>query len=332
MRERRPSAAWVALGAIVVAVACCSSLSPRPQRLTLGIVDVPATGLVHVAKHSGFFQQAGLNVRFVSFTQEADALDALLDGRVDLATTFATPFAARALAGDTPRVLTTIHQSSRNTRIVVPKGRGIVGPEDLRGRRVGVPRGTNAEFFLDTLAARAGLDAPGDLREVDVRPQDAAAALRRREVDAVAVWYPWALCGHPPLESMECTELFADGYTEYSILVTRDEVIAARRDGLERFLRALSRAEALVVKWPDAAIPALRAELPDHGGAHLVEAWHRVTPQLGLDNLLLAVLDRESDWIEQRMNVPVRPVDFRALLYPDLLLEIEPTAVTLLGY
>jgi NitT/TauT family transport system substrate-binding protein len=323
--------AWVALVALVAwAAPGCSALDRPPEKLTIGLVDLPATGLVHIARHAGYFKAEKVDVRYVSFTTGREALAALLEGRVDLATTFETPLVARALAGDRPRVLTTLHQSFRNTRVVAPKNRKIVGPEDLRGRRVGVPRGTNAEYFLETLATLAGLD-PLEVREVDLRPQDAAAALAKGQVDAVAIWYPLVVCGHPPLEKVECVELFGDGYVEYTMLVTRDEVIDEREEALKRFLRALSRAEHLVLERPDGVLPALAAELPEGGGPHLAEAWRRVTPQLGLDHLLLTILDREADWIASRMDAPVPAVDFRALLHPAPLLEIEPTAVTLLG-
>ena len=331
MHERRPSARWVALAAgLALLLPGCPRTSSQPERLTVGVVDIPAVGLVHLARHSGFFREAGVDVRFVSFGTGREAVEALLDGRVEAATSLETPLVARALAGDRPRVLTTLHQSSRNTRVVVPKDRNIRGPEDLRGRRVGVPRGTNAEYFLETLVRLAGLE-PLEVKHVDVRPQDAADALARRQVDAAAVWYPWAVCGHAPLEAVECLELFADGYTEVSLLLTRDDVLAARREALTRFLRALSRAEQLVLEHPDSALTALAAELPQGGGPHLAEAWRRVTPQLGLDNLTLAVLDREADWMERRMDTPPPSVDFRALLFPDLMLEIDSTAVTLLG-
>jgi NitT/TauT family transport system substrate-binding protein len=194
---------------------------------------------------------------------------------------------------------------------------------------VGVPRGTSAEFFLETLAALSGVE-PLEVSEVDMRPQDAGSLLLRGQVDGVAIWYPWAQCGHPPLEALECIELFSDGYIEQSMLVTRDDVIASRREALKRLVRALARAEQLVLERPDGVVAALAAELPDRGGAHLADAWRRVTPQLGIDNLLLTVLDREAHWLQQRMDEPTPFVDFRALFYPDLLLEIDPSAVTLL--
>jgi NitT/TauT family transport system substrate-binding protein len=329
--ERRPSAAAIAFtAAVALTVSGCSWISSPPERLTLGIVELPATGLVHVARHAGMFEAAKVDVRYVSFPSGRDALTALLDGRVDIATTFSTPIVARALSGDTPRILTTLHRSSLNTRLIVPKNGKVSAPEDLRGLRVAVPRGTSAEYFLETLVTLAGVDHL-EVKEIDVRPQDAAAMLGSGQVDAAAVWYPWAMCGHPPIEALECRELFADGYNEVSMIVTRDDVLDSRREALKRFLRALSRAEELVFEEPDSAVPALEAELPDRGGPHLADSWRRVTPQLGLDNLLLTVLDREADWMVARMDAPTPAVDFRALLRPELLLEIEPSAVTLLS-
>lgn len=331
VRERRPSsAARLALAtAFALGVSGCSWFS-SPERLTVGVVELPATGLIHIARHFGHFEKAGVEVRIVPFPTGRDALEALLDGRVDAATTFETPLVAHALLGDTPRILTTLHQSSRNTRVVARLDGDIRGPADLRRRKVAVPRGTNAEYFLEMLARSAGVE-PLEVTKVNVPPKDAATLFARGEVDAVAVWYPWVVCGHPPVEALECVELFAESYREFSMLVTRDDVLATREEALRRFVRALSMAEQLVLERPDSVVPALADELPQRGGPHLAEGWRRVTPQLGLDHLLLAVLDREADWAAARMDEPPPSVDFRELLYPDLLLEIDPSAVTLLG-
>jgi ABC-type nitrate/sulfonate/bicarbonate transport system substrate-binding protein len=119
-------------------------------------------------------------------------------------------------------------------------------------------------------------------------------------------------------------------YPELSMLVTRDEVIASRRDALVRVLRALARAERFAIRRPAEARASLERALPSMPPELVGEAWSRAEPQLGLSHVLLVMLEREAEWQRARSGAIGPMPDFGALLAPALLVEVEPEAVTLL--
>jgi NitT/TauT family transport system substrate-binding protein len=322
MRPLRVARRWL-LAAL--ALAACA---PEPrERLVLGIVHLPAFGLVYVAEAKGYFAARGLEVEQRPFTSGRDAVAALGAGRIDAATAFETPVVLRAGRDASLRVLTTLHVSTGNTRLVARGDRGIAAPSDLAGKRVGFARNTNAEYFLDVLLAWNGVPQR-DVRMIDVAPEAAADALASGEVDAVATWTPHAERARRMAGPGGAVELGCEVYTEVSVLVTREPMLSARRGALVRFVAALADAERLVRDRPWEAFAALRAEFPESAEADLAESWRRVRPTLGLTHQLAATLEDESRWFRAVGRAEGAPLDVGVLLEPDVLADVDPEAVT----
>ncbi len=323
MRAARRSP-FVAL-ALALALAACAP--ERRERLVVGGPHLPGLALVYVAQAKGYFAAHGLELELRRFTSGRDAVAALGAGRIDAATAFSTPIVLRAGRDGSLRVLTQLHVSSGNTRLVARSGRGISTPADLAGKRVGVPHNTNAEYFLDVLLAWGGV-APRDVRMVDVPPEAIPDALAAGEVDAVATWTPHADRARR-MAGAGAVELRAEVYTELSMLVTRAPVLAERRSAFVRLVAALADAERLVRERPDDALAVLRAEFPDVGEADLEDAWRRMRPTLGLGHQLASALEDESRWFRSAGRAEGAPLDVGVLLDPGVLAQVDPEAVTL---
>jgi NitT/TauT family transport system substrate-binding protein len=320
MARSRPSAAlWLPL----LLLAGC----PRAERerLTLGVARLPASGLLFIAEAKGYFAAHGLAVEQRRFATGRDALAALAAGEVDAATAYTTPVAARAAREDL-LVLTTLHASTRLTRLVVRSDRGITRAEDLAGKRIGVPVGTSGEFFLHTLLAAAGVEHSA--RVVDLSPADAVAALLSGEVDAIATWPPYAYGTRAAIAARQAFELASEVYAEISVLAIRGETHRTRRPALVKLLRALADAERLVGGEPEQAFQALRGAFPGASEAELRETWAAMRPTLGLSHELAAVLEREAAWMRSHGHAGGPALDLGALLDRDVLAEVEPEAVT----
>jgi NitT/TauT family transport system substrate-binding protein len=299
---------------------------PRDERLVLADLRQPATSLALVALATGCFAREGIAVEERSFELGRDALVALSRKEVDAAVAFDAPV-LRAYAGDgSLRVLSMLHTSTRNTRLVARADRGIRGFGDLRGKRVGAARGTNADFFLDTVLTFAGLSR-ADVTVVDLSPERAPAALASGEVDAVALSDPHAERARA-VAGGHAVEVTSELYAEFSLLVTRADVVASRRAALEALLRGLACGERVLVERPGDALAAIRGRFPERTEEELRAALGRVSPGLGLDGRVVAVLRREADWLAAGHGVGAAP-DPSAMLDPSLLDRVEPDAVNL---
>ena len=322
-----PASRLSTLGLAAAALLAAAGCRRGPEKITLGEVKLAAFGLVYIAHVEGYFAAEGVDVAVREYTSGRDAVTGMLDGEVDAAISYETPAVVRAF--DTPdlRVITMLHRSVEDTRVFARRDRGIASPEDLRGKRIGVPRDTSAEVFLDTLLASSGI-RPDEIRRLDLRPVETGIALSSGEVDAIAIWFP-----HPPdlsIAPAALVEIRSTSYPELSVLVSRAPTIDAKREGLLRMLRALSRAERLVHEQPAAAMDAVVREMAPWPATLVREGWARTDAQLGLTNLLLASFERQAEWQRTRGRPGPLP-NFDALIDERMLLEVDPESVTLLG-
>lgn len=312
-----------ALLALTVALTTCGR--SRPERITLGLPHQPALGLVFIAEANGYFAARGVQVEQRIFPTGRDALLALLRGEVDLAVAYDTPVLQAAPRAPDLAVLTTLHLSSHNTRVVARADRGIHAPADVRGKRIGVSRGTSGEFFLGIFLTDAGV-RDDEVTAVDLPADRLVDAVAHGDVDAIVLWAPHAdrAVG---LLGAAAVELRTDVYLETSMLLGRGAHLA-RRPAVVRMLAALSDAARFARARPAEAFLALRTAFPDVPELDLVAQWSRIRPTLGVSNVLAAVLEREDEWLRANRQLDGPPLDLARLLRPEPLAEVEYEAVT----
>jgi NitT/TauT family transport system substrate-binding protein len=310
-----------------LALAALSCGRADPERLTVGVPRLTSMGLFFAAAHEGTFRAHGVEVEERAFTLGRDALRALLRGEVDVALVYATPVVLAAPHAPQLEVLSTLHLSDRDTRVVARADRGVRTAADLRGKRVAVPRGTSAELFLETLLAFEGVPVES-VALVDLLPADAAGALARGEVDAVASFSPFARIAARALGPGGAVEITSEVYTEASMVVTRADVRRTRSAALVRFLRGLADAAAIASERPERVAAALERTFGDEDAGATREQWARITPELGISNLLATVLRREDEWLRRTGAVEGPPLDLARLLQPGPLEAVAYDLVT----
>jgi ABC-type nitrate/sulfonate/bicarbonate transport system substrate-binding protein len=316
-----------ALAVACAAAALAACRGGGTDRLVLGSVRLPAVALVFIAEESGCFADEGLAVEIREFQTGRDALKAMRGGEVDVATAFQTPVVLQAFEDDSLRVVTMLHTASQNTHMAARADRGIREVGDLRGKRIGVPRRTNAEFFVRTLLAFEGVD-PAEVTLVDLLPERSAAALASGEVDAVAVWSPHVEDAAAALPAGEAVEFYSDAYMELSVLATREEVRTSRRRALTKLVRCLRRAEVAVESAPDRGLALARRIFPREDADKLARQWTNVTPQLGLQNVLVSILTQEAEWLRAANGIDRAVPRFSSLLAPEFLEAVHPDSLT----
>jgi ABC-type nitrate/sulfonate/bicarbonate transport system substrate-binding protein len=316
----------VLLAASTIAVSCRCRSEPQ-QRLVVADFASPAIALVFIAEQKGFFADESLTIDYLHFDLGRDALDAMLQGRADVAMAYLTPVALRSFEDSRLRILTSLHHSHENTAVVARKDRGIRSAADLRGKRVGAPRDTSAEFFLQTLLTLSAVPS-SEVEFVDLKPEALPDALAAGDVDAVAMNSPFRERARRRLGE-GALELTSKVYTEMTVLLTRDDELQTRREALTRLLRALARAERLAHESPADGLEVLRSRFPTEPRQELEAQWAQIVPHLGLHNVLLTALDREAEFLRSRRGISRPAPDFRSLVAAGPLRDVIPEAVTL---
>ncbi|ACA19783.1 aliphatic sulfonates family ABC transporter, periplsmic ligand-binding protein [Methylobacterium sp. 4-46] len=160
-----------------------------PRELRLGFQK---SGLFVSARQRGVyeahFRPLGVPVRWVEFQFGPPMLEALNLGAIDFATVGnAPPIFAQAASGN---LLYVAAQEAGGEAVIVPEGSGLRSLADLRGRTVGVPKGSSAHATLVAAVEKGGLGW-GDINPVYLAPADGVAAFARGAIDAWSIWDPY---------------------------------------------------------------------------------------------------------------------------------------------
>ena len=119
----------------------------------------------------------------------------------------------------------------RGIAIVVPKNSPIRSTEELRGKRLAVARGTNANYFITAALPAAGLTLT-DVQLALLAPPDARAAFESGSVDAWAIWDPFLAAAE--------VDLGARVLVNGEGLTTNRELFFGRRDSVEKHPAAVA--------------------------------------------------------------------------------------------
>lgn len=319
----------VAACCLVVLIGCQGKrVAGHPEKITLALSMLPHASLVHVAAAEGFFAGEGLEVTLQPYQFGKLALDAVLAGKADLATCAETPVVFALLKGQQISVLATIAGATKNTAVVARKDAGISAPRDLAGKRIGVSRGTNGEFFLDTLLIRHGIDR-GAVHLVDLSPANMPDALAKGEVDAVSIWNPVILDLQKLLGDRVLIFYADDIYFETSDVVARKDFVKQRLAAAKSVLSALLRAEAFVRSHPEEARRATAAALKQDL-AQIDAAFGPFDFRVRLEQSLLVLMEEEARWAIRSGLVPRQDTpSFLTSLETEPLLAVKPAAVQL---
>jgi putative hydroxymethylpyrimidine transport system substrate-binding protein len=129
------------------------------QKLTLMLDWFPNVDHlpVYVAKHQGFFSEAGLEIDIISPSETSDALKLAAAGNVDIAISY-EPQAIIAAARGLDIVAFGRLIEHPLTTLLFLKGKGIETPKDLEGKKIGYTVPGLMDVLLDAFAKLNGIE------------------------------------------------------------------------------------------------------------------------------------------------------------------------------
>src|ERR1700733_5280130 len=136
------------------------------------------------------FEPQGVAVRWVEFPFGPPLLEALNVGAIDYGYTGNAPPIFAQAAHANIQYVAVIPARGYGQAIVVPDASTLQSLADLRGKKIGVAKGSSAHDLL--VAALESANVPwSDITPVYLAPADAAAAFARGAIDAWSIWDPF---------------------------------------------------------------------------------------------------------------------------------------------
>jgi ABC-type nitrate/sulfonate/bicarbonate transport system substrate-binding protein len=310
----------------------CASPSGRPaptKKATIAITQFTGSAAVYVAAAKGYFVEEGIEATLPVYASGGLAVAALADGKADLATSAETPIVRAILNGKPLAVVATISEVEHSNVLVARKDSGIAVAGDLVGKKVGVARGTAADFFLHIYLLSSRID-PSTVHVVALKPDEVVEAVMSRQVDAVATWDPYV---GSILGKLGDGGLVLDEPGIYTLswnVLARRDLTQSDPDLIARVTRAIARGSDYAVQHPDEA-QVITAEATGIDLATTREKWADYRSVIALDQSLLLSMEDEARWMKsaEPTGQPGIP-NFLDYVYTGALQAVRPTAVRII--
>jgi NitT/TauT family transport system substrate-binding protein len=296
------------------------------EKVTIAYSTASNAILAYIAFAKGFFTEEGLDAVPQPHAFGKLALNSVIEGKADIATAADTPIVFAIMNGKKITTLAVIQTSNRDNAIVARKDRGIAKPADLKGKKIGVPMGTSAEFFLYTVLLASGIES-NQVTLVAMKPDQMAEAFEKGTIDAVAAFNP--TIKHLEKKLSKRGTVFHEEalYTETFCIVAMQEYAQKNPEAVKKVLRAFIKAQTFVQQH-DQEARALVADFIKLDRAALDEIWDIFTFKVTLDQALLVNFEDQTRWLlksgsTSRKSMP----NYLEYIYADGLYFVKPEAV-----
>jgi taurine transport system substrate-binding protein len=139
---------------------------------------------------SGAIEKAtGYTVHWRKFGGGGDVIRAMASGSVQVGEAGSSPVAAAASQGLDIQLFWILDEIADAEQLVARAGSGVKAVADLRGKTIAVPFVSTSHYQLIAALAEAGL-TQADVRILNMRPPEIAAAWERGDIDATFIWDP----------------------------------------------------------------------------------------------------------------------------------------------
>jgi ABC-type nitrate/sulfonate/bicarbonate transport system substrate-binding protein len=297
----------------------------KAEKVKIAIYPDTVSALIYIAKDQGFFRRHGLDVSLEDYQTGAYAVNGLIAGKADAATAAGFVLAVQGFKRQDLRAIAAI-SFSNTMEVVARRDRGIKNPEDLRGKVVGVPKNTIAEFFLSTFFSLNGI-LPGEVRTVDLKPSDVVKALSDGKIDGAACFPPFSDAMKKNLAGNGVSWSIQGGQDYHLVVIVKDELIKTRPLAVTGLLKGALEAEDFLKRDKNGAQRIVERTLGlDHESVAIT--WAKTRFRVSLDQSLLTLMEDEARWAIQNRLVEAQKVpNYLNFLSLEGLEKLSPGAV-----
>ncbi len=305
------------------------SYSGTTEPIILGGLVSDANAMIFTAEDQHFFAANGINFTFKTYDTGLGTIDELLKGFVDIAGAAEYPVVAKAFQKENISIIASMSKSD-NVYLIGLTDRGIRNIADLKGKKIGLPRGTIMEFYLGRLLDLHGMSIR-DVTQINLPPGQADDAIANSSVDAVVTWEPYLSQIQEHHANGTVIWSVQSSQAVYSVLVCRNDWIRQHPYLVRKVLSSLAEAEGYIVQHPDEAKSILQRQY-HYSDEYVARVWPEHQFSLSLDQSLITAMEDEGRWmINNNLTGEKTIPDFRGYIYTRGLEEAKPGSVNIIG-
>jgi sulfonate transport system substrate-binding protein len=197
----------------------------------------------------------GFSVQWLEFPAGPQLLEGVNAGAVDIGVVGETPPVFAQAGGVDFVYIAAEPDAPRGEALIVPKDSPVRSIADLRGKKVAVTRGSNANYLL-VKALEHGKVAYNEIQPAYLVPADARAAFANGSVDAWSIWDPYLAAAERQLGARVLTN--GEGIVRnVEYYVARRAFATDHADVVHAVLGELQQLDG----WAEHNVPAVAAQL-----------------------------------------------------------------------
>ena len=254
MNSARRLIEYMALALVAFMVWAPGATIAADKEITVGYQLVYNPWKVAIA--SGEFEKVtGYKINWRKFDSGSKVIVAMASGDVDIALAGSSPIAAGVSRGIDMQLFWIAEDIASAEALVVRDGSGITAPQDLKGKKLGVPFVSTTHFHTLFALEQFGID-PTALTILNMQPNQIAAAWLRGDIDAAFVWDP-ALGRIKQTGKVLITsgQLSSWGKATFDGLVVSRKFSESDPEFMAKFVRVIAKADASYRDNPKAWTP-----------------------------------------------------------------------------
>lgn len=307
---------------LVLAALLCTDPSWAQTKMTIATGVDPVFSAYYVAQQEGLFKKHELDVRINTGPSGSAMVAFLVNGQIESA--FGSEIAGVANHNLDPNVVV-VAQATRLVRWIAVVGRNVDTLDQLKGKKVGIARGSGGEVFWLAMIDKLKLN-PADYTVVNVEAPEMVAALERGNIDAYVVWEPWVTRGLAAIKNTKVLRT-QEGILEQGVYVYMNRGWIQKNPApAEAFIRALADATDLINRDRKRAAKDVSDFLKNLDPAMVEQLMAKLTFEMELSDFTVNLFRLAEAQLKAQGKL-AKPLDWSGFIYPELMRKVLPAKV-----
>lgn len=248
--------------ALGVLTGCGANTADKETVLRIGAQPYPLYTPVYVAKELGYldeeFNKVGISYNWLDFKSGPLVNEAVAAGEADMGFMADLPAIIAKSSGQDIEIVSNVAYGEKGLAVLVKNDSDIQSVNELKGKKIAYATGSYAQHLLALLLDQEGLTLD-DVESVNLGAGDQPVALANGEVDAIVIWEQYI----SQLTSKGEARVLADGTgIKKGNMITYfvKDYAKENPDAVKAYIRALNRANEVLVSDPDKAAEAVAGD------------------------------------------------------------------------
>lgn len=197
MRRAAATALMTSIAGLGFVLPVAATLAAEPEVTKLdfwAVRDAQESAQITVASEKGYFKEEGVDVTVKWIVSGTDVPSLAASGEIVM--TGESVYIAGMLQekGVDMRYLMPMSNIGGSQQVVLGPNTVVNEPKDLEGKKIGMAAGAGVGMAITSMCEEYGVDC-AKITLVNLQPPDQIPALLRGDIDAMAIWNPYALAG-----------------------------------------------------------------------------------------------------------------------------------------